>query len=80
MNIAIIDDVQEEIKKLTDTLGQQLSALDHMEYQLHTYHSGEEFLSDWTSNNFDLIILDIFSVTVHRQSCFSQIVSQCCLL
>lgn len=60
MNIAIIDDVQEEIKELTDTLGQQLSSLDHMEYQLHTYHSGEEFLSDWTSNNFDLIILDIF--------------------
>ncbi len=60
MNIAIIDDVQEEIKKLTDVLGQQLIELGDTEYQLHTYHSGEAFLTDWSTKSFDLIILDIF--------------------
>lgn len=60
MKIALVDDCQEELDRLSDILSRKLNAAGDTEHKLHIFHSGEAFLTDWKPGSYDLIILDIF--------------------
>ena len=60
MKIALVDDCQDELDRLSDILSRKLFAAGDIEHKIHMFHSGEEFLSSWESGRFDLIILDVF--------------------
>lgn len=64
MKIALVDDCQNELKKLINVLSSKLNTGDSSTYQLYAFHSGEEFLFSWKPGSFDLIILDIFMKTL----------------
>ena len=60
MNIAVVDDVQQERENLVHLLRQ---ALPHKGYQitlLHTFKNGETFLAQYKKGQYDLIFLDIY--------------------
>ena len=60
MKIALVDDHQEELDRLSELLSCRLYAAGDLEHKIYCFHSGEEFLSAWTPGGFDLIVLDIF--------------------
>ena len=60
MNIALIDDRQEELDRLAALLHQKLDILGDNSHKIDFYHSGEEFLNAWTPRSYDLITLDVY--------------------
>lgn len=58
MKIAIVDDQLKEQEFLSSMLNQRLNHI--LKYELFKYSSGEEFLNDWSTKTFDIIILDIY--------------------
>ena len=55
MRIALVDDTPEELQILLNILDQELPAAD-----ITTFNCGEAFLESWTSQSYDLILLDIY--------------------
>lgn len=64
MKIAIVDDHQSEIARLSDILSRKLIAAGDTEHHIFPFSSGEAFLTSWTPGSYDLIILDIFMETL----------------
>lgn len=60
MRIALIDDDVTILQHLSALISQELSSFGGLTHQIHTYTSGESFLSEWHPGCFDLIILDIY--------------------
>lgn len=61
MNIAIIDDYENDSLLITDYLKLYFSeSCRGMHFFLHTFSSGEKFLQSFSAHFFDLIILDYF--------------------
>ncbi len=59
MNIAIIDDVPDEIKELTALL-KQYAALNRMEIEIDRFSSAEAFLKKYRPLLFTIIFMDIY--------------------
>ena len=55
MRIALVDDTAEELEILSDIINNELPHA-----TLFTFPSGEDFLSAWNDNSYDLILLDIY--------------------
>ncbi len=60
MNIALVDDDQEELFRLSELIERQASCVGMTIKRIDRYHSGEAFLADFTAECYDLILLDIF--------------------
>lgn len=60
MRIAIVDDLPEESRRLTDMLTAQLHASHTDIHKLDIFSSAEDFLERWASGSYDLILLDIY--------------------
>ena len=60
MKTAIIDDQQEEIQKLSKLISERLISAGDSEYNIDTYSIGEAFLSSWSPESYDLIIVYIY--------------------
>lgn len=61
MKIAIVDDNKTELCRLRGYLDELLGA----ETEIVGFSSGEEFLSVWSKDEFDIVILDIFMDTLN---------------
>lgn len=59
MKIAIVDDIEAEVRKIDDLLN-EYSGLKELEIQTETYHSAESFLSDFNTKAFNLVFMDIY--------------------
>ena len=70
MIIALIDDNDDERNHISSLIMKEFKNFGIPIKRFDFFKSGEEFLRSWQSSEYDLIILDIFSVTVHRQPCF----------
>lgn len=55
MRIALVDDTAEELEILSDIINNELPHA-----TLFSFPSGEDFLSAWNDNSYDLILLDIY--------------------
>ena len=60
MRIALVDDDIAQLELLSNLIANELSSLGDLTHSITEYHSGEDFISDWHPDKFDLIILDIF--------------------
>lgn len=56
MKIAIVDDDTGSIEQLKGFLSGELGST----ASIYAYHSSEQFLSEWSKDAFDIVILDIF--------------------
>lgn len=59
MKIAIVDDIEAEVRKI-DNLLNEYSGLRKLEIQTKNYRSAEDFLSEFSTKSFDLVFLDIY--------------------
>ncbi|MCI8669984.1 MAG: response regulator transcription factor [Lachnospiraceae bacterium] len=60
MRIALVDDEQEELDRLSGIIARQLALAGYFKNQIDCFPNGETFLTNLTYGRFDLIILDIF--------------------
>lgn len=61
MNIAIVDDMREDIEIITNHLNVYFSNhCVNMPLSIHTFQSGEELLCDFNKNTFDFIFIDCY--------------------
>ncbi len=60
MNIALVDDQQNYLDALRDTLVSALSELGLTAQSIACFESGESFLADMKADKYDIIILDIY--------------------
>lgn len=60
MRIAIVDDLQEERRRLTEMLTQELRCSHTDIHKLDAFESAEAFLAAWKAHTYDLIVLDIY--------------------
>lgn len=60
MRVAIVDDDNELLESLSNIISNELLAIGDNSKKISRFHSGEEFLAEFKSGSFDLIILDIF--------------------
>ena len=58
MNIALVDDDQNQLELLYKVIAEELSLIPNT--RIKTFPSAEDFLAIWKAGGFDLIILDIF--------------------
>ena len=58
MNIALVDDDQNQLDLLYKVIAEELSLIPNT--RIKTFPCAEDFLSVWKAGGFDLIILDIF--------------------
>lgn len=63
MNIAIIEDLKEDMKVLSDIVT-KFYAEQNTHVTIHQFSSGEEFLKTYFSGNYQLIFLDIYMETL----------------
>lgn len=59
MNIAICDDLEVDRKILTDMINRYFTEHNSL-VNITTYHNGEDLISNFNNQNFDLIFLDIY--------------------
>ena len=59
MNIAIIDDVQQDLDALAEAAREHYD-LKQISIQLHTFSSPEDFWNSYSPGSYDLIFLDIY--------------------
>ena len=59
MNIALVDDRQEDLDRLRDTLN-QYAAMNGLKPQLCCFPSGEAMLADFRAHQYTMIFLDVF--------------------
>lgn len=60
MKIALVDDEQETLDRLSGMIARQLASMEDFINQVECFRSGEAFLAAWNRGTFDLIILDIY--------------------
>lgn len=58
MNIAIIEDLQTDYEILADIINDYFTEY-KIEFQIHWFYTGEEFLADFKPEQYDLIFFDI---------------------
>lgn len=59
MEIAVTDDLQQEIASLKSVL-MEYAAMHGITFSVHEFHSGEEFLQDYAPFSYTIIFLDIY--------------------
>lgn len=59
MNIAIIDDVQQDLDALAEAAREHYDQK-QISIQLHTFSSPEDFWNSYSPGSYDLIFLDIY--------------------
>ena len=59
MNIAIIDDVQQDLDALAEAAREHYDQR-QISIQLHTFSSPEDFWNSYSPGSYDLIFLDIY--------------------
>ena len=59
MNIAIIDDVQQDLDALAEATREHYDQR-QISIQLHTFSSPEDFWNSYSPGSYDLIFLDIY--------------------
>lgn len=60
MKVALVDDDEKQIEYLSKLISEELYHLGDRAFRIYKYRSGEEFLSQWETGKFDIVILDIY--------------------
>lgn len=60
MHVALVDNDKTYAAFLYDLVDRELNGLGDATHTIAVYHSGEEFLANWESGLYDLVILDIY--------------------
>ncbi len=59
INIAIVDDLPNEIKRISDVI-QELCSENHVSIKLNTFSNAEDFLADYHPFQYTMIFMDIY--------------------
>ncbi len=78
MNIAVVDDIKSDRDLIIEYIYEFFTSnpkASNLTPNIFTYHSGEEFLAEFSKHKFDIIILDIYMDTTNGMSVAKKICS-----